>query len=196
MAHPETRRTLGVLLIILGLLSFSLEFGLFDISEEIVVAGIFFAGGVLLISSFFATRKYWKLVCGSFLIFISIPIFNSVYELFDDDLLGAIFLWWLGGSILLVYIRDRGQWWAIIPAGLFGSLGFLAAAETYGLAGDEALGAILFFGLAATFGYLYLIRNGRTGLHCFAWSLPGSFWHLHRGTSCLKAGRPSRFSLS
>ena len=163
-----TRRTLGVLLLILGIFSALVEFNIMDISAELILASLFFFSGFMLIVSFFTTHKSWRLVCGAFLIFIAIPIFNEVYEIIPDEMIGSIFLWLLGGSFLLIYMRDRGQWWSIIPAGIFISLGVLVAVESADLLDNDALGAILFFGLAVTFGYLYLIHDVRIRT---AWAL-------------------------
>ena len=64
---------------------------------------------------------------------------------------GASFLFlFMGGGFAAVFLRERTNWWALIPAGVMLTLAVIVALPQE-LQGTPTA-AILFLGLAATFG--------------------------------------------
>lgn len=64
-------------------------------------------------------------------------------------------------TFALVYQARRAAWWAIIPAGVLGSLALLVTAETLIPRWDAT--PIMFLGFAATFTVLYLLPREQGG---------------------------------
>ena len=69
--------------------------------------------------------------------------------------LGSVFLGFIGLSFWFIYLTHREFWWAVIPGGVLSTLALVALMATW-YAG-EAVGSIFFFGMAATFGLVYLL---------------------------------------
>ncbi|NLT74666.1 MAG: hypothetical protein GXX94_10840 [Chloroflexi bacterium] len=76
------------------------------------------------------------------------------------DLLWSVLF--LGGGAVFagVYIQNRSQWWAIIPAGVLVSIGALIGYEQFLAPADEIIGpAIFFVGMGCTFFAVYLLHR-------------------------------------
>ena len=69
----------------------------------------------------------------------------------------TFFLGGIGLGFLLITLNNREFWWAIIPAGTLFTVALVAGLASV-LEGVGA-GAVLFLGLALTFGALYLVRT-------------------------------------
>ena len=86
-----------------------------------------------------------------------------------DEVGGSAFLFLIALGFIGVAIRSKKGWWAIIPGGLFASLGLVSVLETLiphedypSLQNTTTLGVfmwVLLLGWAATFGYLWLLRK-------------------------------------
>jgi hypothetical protein len=82
---------------------------------------------------------------------------------------GPVFMFLLAATFLVFASLSKKHWWAIIPGGIFASIGLVAAldilvphAEYPSLPGMLTWGFytwVLFLGLAATFGVLWLLRK-------------------------------------
>ncbi len=63
-------------------------------------------------------------------------------------------------AFALLYLDNPKRWWAVLPAGVLGSVGALVTTEVlFGWGGAP----VLFLGFAATFAYLYLLPKERGG---------------------------------
>ena len=160
MKVHSTNFLIGVFLILLG--GFFLLGTLTDlrIREEIVLAIIFFAAGVvLLLSHILFERKLWTLILGCSGIFIGSAITIEKWRLLPDQSIGMI-LFILVGLVFLSGLRKgKKNWWAIIPGGfslvIAGTL-FLDMQRTIP---DEYIGVVLFGGMGIIFGILFLMRD-------------------------------------
>jgi hypothetical protein len=82
---------------------------------------------------------------------------------------GIVFMFLLAATFLVFASLSKKNWWAIIPAGFFASIGLVVALDTLvpheaypELPGTLTWGFytwVLFLGLAATFGVLWLLRK-------------------------------------
>ena len=141
----------GMVLVIGGILLLLDTFGVFKggaLFWTIISAGV----GLLFLSLFGINHDHWwALIPGIVLLTISALIgLHSFLPGFSGTKLSTTIL--LGGialSFLLVYIAERSNWWAIIPAGIISTIAITASVEanTLGLTG----GGIFFLGLGITF---------------------------------------------
>jgi hypothetical protein len=86
-----------------------------------------------------------------------------------SEVTGLVFMFLFAATFLFFAILSKKNWWAIIPAGLFASIGLVVVLdillphEAYpALPGTLTWGFytwVLFLGLAATFGVLWLLRK-------------------------------------
>jgi hypothetical protein len=160
---------LALLLIALGVLFLLQNFGLMTFTNLIWLV-VFGVGGLVFLFVFAQDQEqWWALIPGFTLLGLGTLIGLG-------DRLGtlgpAIFLGSIGLSFAVIYIIRRGDfWWAIIPAGTLLSLALMIALEPYlqRIAAEETvMPAILFLGLAATFGLVYLVSL--SGKH-MTWAL-------------------------
>ncbi len=87
----------------------------------------------------------------------------------QSEVMGPVFMFLLAATFLVFATLSNKNWWAIIPGGIFASVGLVAAldilvphADFPSLPGMLNWGYytwVLFLGLAATFGILWLLRK-------------------------------------
>ncbi len=87
----------------------------------------------------------------------------------QSAVMGPIFMLLFAATFLVFAALSKNHWWAVIPGGIFASLGLVATLEI--LVPHEAYPAlpgtltwgfynwVLFLGLATTFGILWLLRK-------------------------------------
>lgn len=145
----------GVLLVALGGLFLLQNFGfLGDIGNFIWVA-LFGSGGLAFLWVFIANREHWwALIPGFALLGLAGTLLLSGLDI-AGGLTGGFFLGSIGMAFLIIYTIRREHWWAIIPAGALLTLALVATVSS-SLPGEVG-GSLFFFGLAATFGALYLL---------------------------------------
>jgi len=71
--------------------------------------------------------------------------------------IGTFVLWAIALPFWVVYLINRKNWWAIIPAGTLTVIGLMPLAALGNLPG-QVIAGIFFFGLAAVFGLIYLLN--------------------------------------
>lgn len=122
----------------------------------ILFGTLFAVAGFAFLSILFRDRsKWWAAIPGIILVGVSgllwmgylAPGLSARYG-------GAFFLGCIGLSFVAVYLLDRTNWWAIIPAGVMFTLVAITALEN--ISGLES-GGLIFFGLALTFALLGII---------------------------------------
>lgn len=157
----------GSLLILGGLLLLAQNFGLFGNLQAPIWGIVFGVAAVAFFAAFFTQRgAWWFLIPGFVLTGLGATVLvNEISG--QSDLAGSVFLWSIAVAFWCVFLVERSNWWAIIPAGVMTTIGTmpLVAARLPG----TATGAVFFLGLGLTFGILYLTR-GRYG-SATAWAI-------------------------
>jgi hypothetical protein len=87
----------------------------------------------------------------------------------ESAVTGPVFMLLLAATFLFIAILSKKNWWAIIPAGLFASIGLVVVLDTlipheeypriHGMFIWDYYTWVLFLGLATTFGILWLLRK-------------------------------------
>ena len=145
----------GILLIAAGIIFLLNNLGVFQIRWEILIGPLFALGGLVFLLVFMInTNDWWALIPGFVLIGIGTIIFmGQSFSPVLDRVGGTIFLAFLGLPFLLIFITHPEHWWALIPGGVL----FTLAAVNLVSIKSMWSGAIFFFGLAITFGLIYVL---------------------------------------
>jgi hypothetical protein len=160
MKRRDPALIVGSLAILLGLLLLAQNLGLFGPLHAIIWAAAFGAGGsTLIVAAVRSPSRWWALIPGMGLVSIATLItLDTFAPAFSGRWGGAVFLGGLSGGFWGVYLVSPSRWWALIPGGAVASLAAVAALEQSGVA-EPVVGAALFFGVALTFGLVYLVRG-------------------------------------
>ena len=158
----------GVLLIVAGL--FFLVQAITGIQLGSLFWAVLFAlGAVFFLNIYLGNRANWWALIPTFTLGgICLSILSGVlFEGPAQDILNQVFvLGGIGASFVAVYLNDRRQWWAIIPAGVMFTIMIVAVSDE--LLGGEASGGIMLIGIGITFAVLALLPATKTKM-AWAW---------------------------
>ncbi len=143
----------GLLLILGGMLFLLENLNIISISG-LFWAILFVLAGLAFLSTFYSDRSAWWAIIPGVILF-GLGVFIAMNELapgFSGVVGGAIFLGTISLAFWLVYLANRANWWAIIPAGVMATLAIIAGLGE--LAPGMELGGLFFFGLGLTFALL------------------------------------------
>lgn len=148
----------GILLVFFGVLSLLQNFGVPGFLSALVWAGAFGAGGAVFLYFFLKSdANWWASIPAGALLGIAMTIgAEELLPWLPDGFTGAIFLGMLSLGFLSIVLMNHTRWWAIIPGGALLSVAATAAFSE--VLPDQAVGGVLFLGLAATFAVLALLR--------------------------------------
>ena len=152
-----TSRTFwGVLLIIGGIIFLLENLGIVAIGEAFwgILLGVAAIG---FLSVYLTNREnWWALIPGMILLSVSaLIILNTIFPGGTGELGGVIVLGGIGLAFLLIYLTNRENWWAIIPAGVMLTLSIVVLLGEV-ITGFEVLG-IFFLGLGLTFALVAIL---------------------------------------
>ncbi len=169
MKNFSWRILVGVVLVLFGALALGQSLGLLTLQGDLwgLFFGLVFAGvgvGFLLILLQNTRTNWWAAIPGLTLLGLGALVALSVLNV-QGDFLPALFMACIGASFVVIYLLERTRWWAIIPGGVLVSV---AALILVGDAGSEWPVAVLFGGMALTFGVVAL--SVRPGEHSRAWA--------------------------
>lgn len=147
---------LGVMLIALG--------GAFLVNQVFpgFISGLlwsaaFAVGGLAIYSWYMQNRsQWWALILAYGAEVIAGIILLGSIPFLSGAIIAAFIMFAIGFPFLYVYLRDRSQWWALIPAYTMGTVGLLPLLGSW--MRGEFVAAYINFAIAAPFLYVYL-RN-------------------------------------
>lgn len=147
----------GAALIGVGALLLLGNLGLIGHLATLIWSFLFALGGILFLVTFFTGRgDWWALIPASALFGLSLVTgLNALLPWASGWLSGAAFLGMLGLGFWAVYLASRHNWWAVIPGGTLLTLAAVVAAPE--VLGSRDIPGVLFLGLAATFGLVYIL---------------------------------------
>lgn len=144
----------GIAVILVGILLLLITTGTIQIRLSIawLFAFLFFFGFGIFMGFYFAMHRtqFWPLIPGIIMLGLSLLMISSEIGLAGDAGAG-LFMIFIALSFLAVYIWHRTNWWAIIPAGMVGSVSLVIFFE-----GIFGVG-LMFLGMGLTFLALYFI---------------------------------------
>jgi hypothetical protein len=157
MKRTDRSLLLGLALVGAGALFLLQNLGFFGPLENAFWALIFGAGGLAFLAALARNQaRWWAAIPGCALLGIGLLIaMDDITPALAGAWGGTLFLGMLSLGFWVIYLVRRAYWWAIIPAGVLLTLALITGlSET--MAGQD-LGWVLFLGLSATFGLVYLL---------------------------------------
>ncbi len=116
--------------------------------------------GLSFLLIFLVRREFWwALIPGGILLALSLLVFIGNVLPNGEDLIGPLFLAFIGLAFLAVFVVRRDQWWAIIPAGMMLTLAITISIDI--LSENFSVG-LMMLGFAATFALVGILptRHG------------------------------------
>ena len=157
----------GLTLILLGAFLLAQQQGMIRVPVP-AWSLLFGAAGLLfLLGALIDLSKWGLLFPGFILLGIGVVIFLSESTPVSGAVIGSAFLASVALPFWVVALVRRGNWWALIPAGVITTVAMmplLAEAQVRG----EVVAGVFFLGLGATFGLVRLATIGRGGMS-WAW---------------------------
>jgi len=144
----------GTIIILLGVLLLLITTGIIDININASwLFGILFFFAFLFFMGLYISmqrKQFWPLIPGIIMLGLSLLILSE--EIGIRGSIGAgLFMLFIGLSFLVVYVFHSEHWWAVIPAGIVGSVSLVI------LFGDLVGVGLMFLGMGVTFIALYFI---------------------------------------
>lgn len=151
----------GLLLIGGGLLFLLANLGLIGPLAGLLWAGVFALGGGAFLAAYARNQAHWwALIPGCTLLGLGgLVALGELFPSFAAAWGGALFLGSISLGFWLIYLAHREHWWAIIPGGTLLSVALIAGVANR-VPGEQS-GALLFYGMALTFGLVYLSLPAR-----------------------------------
>jgi hypothetical protein len=164
MSLRDSRISLGALLVFIGMLALAQNLDWLRIDSEHVAGIIFLLSGATLFYQSRSDGKQFKFYIGIAAMFVGFAILVDATRMLPDEIIGTAVLWIIAALFLRVHLSKRESYWPIIPAGILFSIGLMVALEGFNLIYGATIGALINFGIAGTFGYLYSVRNEQNRL--------------------------------
>ena len=167
MRWLESRILWGSLLILGGVIFLLQNLGIFS-AGSLFWATLLGLAGIFFLSIFIQNRgNWWALMPGFTLLGIAISIgLKWLLPYYGEVWSGAIVLAGIGLGFLAVYLVERQNWWALIPAGVMITLTVIVGLEQR--LPEFVMAAIFFVGLGLTFSLIASLPNPRGDMR-WAW---------------------------
>ncbi len=147
----------GGFLVALGLLLLVDNLGFLGDLEGLVWSlGLGFVSLVCVILYLRDRQQWWVLIPGLALAGIALGIFLDWADVTTGDINGALVTGGIGLAFLLVFVSDRRNLWALIPAMTMGGIGLAVFLEEIDLISDAAVAGIIVGGVAMGFISIFL----------------------------------------
>ncbi len=143
----------GGLLILLG--GFLLVDQFADLTEWIWVAALVFSGMVALVVYLSDRSDGWLLLTAYILLVIAGLVTLTTFNLLTDDLVAVYVLLAIALPFLVVFLRDRSQWWALIPAYVLLAVALMNWLMEAGILSDLLVPGYVMFAVAIPFFVVY-----------------------------------------
>jgi len=143
----------GGLLILLGGLLLVDQFT--DLTEWVWVVALGFSGLVALVVYLSDRSDAWLLLTAYILLVIAGLVALTTFNLLADELVAVYVLLAIALPFLGVFLRDRSQWWALIPAYVLLAVALMNWLMEVGILSDLLVPGYVMFAIAIPFFVVY-----------------------------------------
>jgi hypothetical protein len=159
MGRTRGAQVWGLLLIVAGILLLLGTLGILGQLVAYIWALLFAVAGLGFLYVFLNRRdNWWAVIPGMTLLGIGgVILVSEAAPRWGAAWSGALFLASLALAFWIIYVSQRGYWWALIPAGVLTTLAMVTGLSSV-LPGLET-GGIFFLGLGLTFLVLSVVRT-------------------------------------
>ncbi len=134
-----------------------------DVPDSMIAMPLFIGFAITFVVALIVDyrKNYWAAIPATIFSLLALGLLLDTRA--DGELLGALVVLALSTPFFFVYFTQEKQWWAIIPAGILGSLGLTGLISAVSPAFDHSnvKNALFLLGFAATFAAVYLRRGAR-----------------------------------
>lgn len=152
----------GTIIILLGVLLLLITTDMIDININAswLFGILFFFAFLIFIGLYISMQRsqFWPLIPGIIMLGLSLLILSEEIGL-RGTIGSGLFMLFIGLSFLAVYVLHSEHWWAVIPAGIVGSVSLVI------MFGDLLGVGLMFLGMGVTFIALYFILLGTEDKH-------------------------------
>lgn len=131
---------------------------------EFIAALLLFGIALPFLVVYLSDRSRWWALIPAFTLGV-VALIPLLANRLSGEAMGAfVLLVLLALPFLVVYLVSPPNWWALIPAGVLGSIGLsllLSSIEVFGATWSTLISAFMFLGWAATFGLLWMRRGSQ-----------------------------------
>jgi hypothetical protein len=144
----------GVLLILLGLLALVETF--VDLSAWAWV-GALTAAGFAMFSIYLANRTHWPALIPAYVLWaVALLIALITLNILRDEAIATFVLAAVALPFLVVFLRNRTQWWALIPTYVLCAVGLMVGLIGIGALRDEFVATYVLWAIALPFLVVFL----------------------------------------
>ena len=143
----------GILLICAGI---SAMLDLYTVVSEWYTIGVFFLGGLIVLALFLADRSDWVLLIPAY-IMLAIASIGAValWDFLAGDIMGAFVLAVIAAPFAAVYLRNKANWWALIPAFVLFAIALMLLLTSLNVLNDAMIAPFVLFSIAVPFLVVY-----------------------------------------
>ena len=147
----------GILLICFGLAAIT---NLYTGISDWVSVTIFFLGGLAAFAVFWTDRSNWLLLIPVYVTWaITAIVVVALLDLLQGEIMGTLALTLVGVPFLAVYLRNRDNWWAIIPSFILFAIALMLLLTTLNVLSDEMIAPLILFSIAIPFLVVYFTNR-------------------------------------
>ena len=144
----------GALLILLGLLALVQTFA--NLSAWVWVAALS-GGGLGMFAIYLATRSHWAALIPVYVLWVvALLIALITLNILRDEAIATFVLSAIALPFLIVFLRNRTQWWALIPTYVLFAIGLMVGLIGIGVLRNEAVATFVLWSIALPFLIVFL----------------------------------------
>jgi hypothetical protein len=147
----------GGLLIIFGMVG--LLDSLIDLSLWVWVAAMGAMGLGVLAVYFTDTSEWWPLIPAYILVVLAAFIASIELDILGDSFIASVILTLVAIPFLVVYFRDRTQWWPLVPSYVLLLIALMVGLIEFNLLKDAWMATFVLGGIGLPFLIVYLLNR-------------------------------------
>ncbi len=160
-----------------------------NVSEWVWITLLTVAGTVVLVV-YLSDRSDWSLLIPAYVFYVLAGMIALIeLNILRDESIGTYVLTSIALPFLVVFLRDRTQWWSLIPAYVLMAVGLMVGLIGSGVLTDQLIPSYIVFAIAIPFTVVFALNPSQW----WALMLAGAMALI--GISLLLAGKAAQYIL-